>query len=169
MTSLHLEYLQRIGVAASYYYMAECLYHIEDQIQSKREPRVARLVGASGWLPTGQRSSLARHWFLIKKNPSSAPCAKAQLGLPLVVDPPSAWIAHSHGCGHCVWVGQGFGGFLDLCEKNLLSFVKMPWRRSGPHTSSSSGSEQACRHAEYGTRLIPDIKLIVIASSAFGS
>ena len=88
MTSLHLEYLQRIGVAASYYYMAECLYYIENQIQSKREPRVARLVGASGWLPTGQRSSLTRHWFLIKKTPSSAPCAKAQLGLPLVVDPP---------------------------------------------------------------------------------
>jgi len=26
----------------------------------------------------------------------------------------------------------GFGGFLDLCEKGLLSFVKMPWGRSSP-------------------------------------
>ena len=36
------------------------------------------------------------------------------------------------GYGHCVRMGQGFGGFLGLCEKGLLSFVIIPWGRSFP-------------------------------------
>ena len=32
----------------------------------------------------------------------------------------------------CVWLECGFGGFLDPCEKNLLSFAKISWNRYFP-------------------------------------
>jgi len=78
-------------------------------------------------LPTDQGSNPG---IYTKKTPSPAPCPKHSWARPWSLVPPCARIAHSHGIRHRVWMGRWV--FLGLCEKGLLSFMKMLWGRSFP-------------------------------------
>jgi hypothetical protein len=67
-----------------------------------------------------------------KKIPSPTSYPKHRWARPWSLVPPCAWIAHSHVMRARVRMRWGYGGFLGLCEKGLLSLVKMPWGRSFP-------------------------------------
>ena len=97
------------------------------------------------WLGRGwscQPTRVQTLGFAPKKNPLAHLISKAQMGSPLVAGPPMC-VDHPFSPVSANMYKRG-RGYLGLCEKILLSFVKMPCGRSFSHGSSFCNDWSLC-------------------------
>ena len=118
------------------YRMLYIYYYHASGTQCSWSRLCARTLPARVRTPRGRIFSWedVRTYVHVKRNSLARFTSEAQLQAGLRQRKPQRWSSLLTSCGPWVWMGWGFGNFLDLCEK-VFFFNTMPQGRSYPQSS----------------------------------